>query len=275
MSYLDTLKLQQISNLNDFSDTANSITPALIEQSLLLINAGRLTTATDVLLPGSILFLASDQIEQLTYHCEISDDFSAWYLRFCPGCLHLNNHNGLTQQFLQARLGFHHIRTHPKSKDQSDSQAYLNCLFSQLMRQYQHLSTSKLEVVRSLVLLILEEICQTSSEQQKLRLPPKVIEALLYIEQHFNQPISLKDVAKRVHASAPHLATQVKKYTQLSIGDWISYHRLSLASRLLSHSQEPIEQVAQQCGWGDTTHFIRLFKKHKGKTPLQWRKSMA
>ncbi|MCC3371524.1 AraC family transcriptional regulator [Cohnella sp. REN36] len=51
-------------------------------------------------------------------------------------------------------------------------------------------------------------------------------------------------------------------------------HRLQMerAKRLLAHSDDPLVQVGEQCGFHDYTYFTRLFKRHTALTPGAYRK---
>ena len=48
--------------------------------------------------------------------------------------------------------------------------------------------------------------------------------------------------------------------------------RMKLARSLLWYSGYSVREVAEQCGWNYTEHFIRQFKKQFGTTPYQFRK---
>jgi AraC-like DNA-binding protein len=45
------------------------------------------------------------------------------------------------------------------------------------------------------------------------------------------------------------------------------------ARRVLSHSDEMIDVVAERVGYADPTHFIRMFRREHGVTPAAWRAS--
>ena len=48
--------------------------------------------------------------------------------------------------------------------------------------------------------------------------------------------------------------------------------RLQNAKRLLVTTHDSIEQVAENCGFDNTSNFIRLFKQRVGMTPTAFRK---
>jgi AraC-like DNA-binding protein len=43
------------------------------------------------------------------------------------------------------------------------------------------------------------------------------------------------------------------------------------ARRLLSHTDEMVDVVAERVGYADSTHFIRMFRREHGTTPAAWR----
>jgi AraC-like DNA-binding protein len=47
------------------------------------------------------------------------------------------------------------------------------------------------------------------------------------------------------------------------------------AKRLLAHSGAQVAQVATQLGFEDPAYFSRCFKKHTGRTPLEFRQALA
>jgi AraC family transcriptional regulator len=51
----------------------------------------------------------------------------------------------------------------------------------------------------------------------------------------------------------------------------IQRRRLDLAKEILATSREPIVNIALDCGFTDTPHFSRTFKKETGLTPGQYR----
>ena len=47
------------------------------------------------------------------------------------------------------------------------------------------------------------------------------------------------------------------------------------ARRLLLHSDEMIDVIAERVGYADATHFIRMFRREHGATPAAWRTLQA
>ena len=99
--------------------------------------------------------------------------------------------------------------------------------------------------------------------------------ALAFIEARHAQPISLRDAAKACGCNPRHLASVVARDTGRSVGEWLSLFRIAHAREVLRHSDRTIDDVALEVGYGDVTHFIRVFKRSEGLTPAGFRRACA
>ena len=196
------------------------------------------------------------------------EELDVWWLSFCPSCLGLDESKEIMRPYRQVRLG-----GLPAMKLADSRLDFVNMLFKELLRLKEAAEPIELEITRSLLVLLLAEISRcTAIASPGTANSPKVLAALDYIQQHFLQPISLKQVAQAVHTSPSYLATLVKTETGYSVGQWLIRNRLTHACSRLLHTSEPVAQLAEQSGWKDTTHFIRQFKRAFGQTPAAWRK---
>ena len=124
----------------------------------------------------------------------------------------------------------------------------------------------------SLLNLILAEILEAATWDGVPQSGGSVVtDALRFIERNCLGRLSLKDVATAVDRSPAYVTTALTRATGLSAGRWIVSGRMAEARRLLLHSTEKIERVAERVGYADVTHFIRMFRRHHGATPAAWR----
>lgn len=98
-----------------------------------------------------------------------------------------------------------------------------------------------------------------------------VQKAIAYIESGFAQEISLQQVAGQVHLHPGHLSELFKKETGLTFGDFVTNMRIRRAMEMLAVSPAKVSEVAAIIGYEDVKYFSRLFKKHTGKTPSEFR----
>lgn len=99
--------------------------------------------------------------------------------------------------------------------------------------------------------------------------PAYIIDALIYIDEHYPEKIIAKELAIRLFIGRTTLMTDFKKYTGRTLNNYINHVRLSNAHTLLQNG-ETEELVAVKCGFGDASNLIRCYKKYFGVTPKQY-----
>ncbi|MDD9370699.1 MAG: AraC family transcriptional regulator [Acidimicrobiales bacterium] len=88
-----------------------------------------------------------------------------------------------------------------------------------------------------------------------------------FIEQHYDEPISLKEVARAVSLSPGHLTTVVSTRTGRPVQKWITERRMAAARRLLTETDLAVEQVGRAVGYRDAGYFGRAFRRAHHTTP--------
>jgi AraC-like DNA-binding protein len=94
-----------------------------------------------------------------------------------------------------------------------------------------------------------------------------------FITAHYNQPISLCDVAKAVGYSPAYLTDLVRRETGQTVNQWIIEYRLTKASCLLLETNQTVSEIAETVGYQHINYFFRQFRRHYGTTPQVWRES--
>lgn len=84
--------------------------------------------------------------------------------------------------------------------------------------------------------------------------------------------LGLAELASACELSRSHFARAFKVTTGASPFQWLATQRIERAKDLLLHSSLPIEQIAEQCGFADQSHFTRTFLKLVSISPGQWRR---
>lgn len=97
---------------------------------------------------------------------------------------------------------------------------------------------------------------------------------LLWLQQHFAQPLDLPALAARLHCSTRTLLRRFKLETGLTPNDYIQRLRISAAQVALQQPQPALEQVAIAVGYQDRATFARLFKQLSGETPGAFRRRL-
>lgn len=80
-------------------------------------------------------------------------------------------------------------------------------------------------------------------------------------------------IAKNAKMSRSLFIKQFELYTKKTVNDYVMNTRIEKSLNLLD-SNYAISYIAQECGFFDSSHFSRYFKKVIGKTPLEYKKSV-
>jgi AraC-like DNA-binding protein len=190
----------------------------------------------------------------------------AWMLGFCVPCFAAAGASSLLAPFERVRDGAAAVVNIPR-----DRRAFLASLFRELDALKP--GDSHEVVQRSLVTLILTEVERATDDGglRTARGGGVVVDALRFIERNCLGRITPRDVAAAVKRSPAYLTTALRHSTGRSAGAWIVAGRMAEARRLLLHSGERIDIIAERVGYADPTHFIRMFRREHGATPTAWR----
>ncbi len=96
-----------------------------------------------------------------------------------------------------------------------------------------------------------------------------------YLQQNYNQKISLSDLSEALGISASYLNTQFREETGYTFNDFLNRYRILSALRMLSKTDCRVYEVAEQVGFQDYKYFIQVFKKYIGVSPVKFLKSQS
>lgn len=86
-----------------------------------------------------------------------------------------------------------------------------------------------------------------------------------------SRSLSEEAVSRQVNLSPARLRQLFKKETGLSPMRYLKRLRMTKAARLLKSSFLSIKEIASRTGSGDTSHFVRDFRKQYGLRPTEFR----
>ena len=95
---------------------------------------------------------------------------------------------------------------------------------------------------------------------------------LRYAQAHPDAALKLGDLAARAGLSVFQFDQRVRLMFGLSAGQYFTRLRIDRAAERLRRSQDPISEIALDCGYADQTAFARQFRKVVGLSPGQYRK---
>lgn len=153
----------------------------------------------------------------------------------------------------------HPILLHDKIKQLHQAWTYVHPL------QQLQVRTSFLQIVYD----ILEQL-QTAGHQPTTT--DLVSQAIRYIHEHYEMPLTIDSLATILECSPRHLA---RLFRNSDIGqspsDYLIQFRMQKASELLTQTELTLQDIAINVGYQDGYYFSRMFKKYMGLSPIRYR----
>lgn len=95
--------------------------------------------------------------------------------------------------------------------------------------------------------------------------------ALLYVREHFPQPMKMTDLSKMAGMSERQFRSEFKRLVGRSPRSEIHRARLSSATRLLRDTDLKLDAIAAESGFGSAKKLCEVFAETHGMTPTGWR----
>jgi YesN/AraC family two-component response regulator len=100
------------------------------------------------------------------------------------------------------------------------------------------------------------------------------VEKLLSIIQNNmeNSGLDVQFIADELNISRSKLHSRMKTLMNMSTSEFINTVRINKAKKLIMQEEEiTFSEIAYKVGYNDSAYFTRIFKKHSGKTPKEYK----
>lgn len=109
-----------------------------------------------------------------------------------------------------------------------------------------------------------------SSNLEFEEITPNILE---YIEEHYNEKISLQALAKRCFYNSSYFSRLFKELYGMTLTDFIQQKRIEKSCEMLRNTKYSVNEICFMVGYNDKTHFYKYFKEFCATTPALYRKS--
>lgn len=117
-----------------------------------------------------------------------------------------------------------------------------------------------------------KNIIETITPKMPNYLPEKRVQVLLaYIHTHYQDKITIEELAKTTSISKTEVLRCFKAIMGLSPISYLNSYRLQRAAHMLINTEKSIQEIAEDCGFDDNSYFSKLFKKKYHVTPHDYR----
>lgn len=95
--------------------------------------------------------------------------------------------------------------------------------------------------------------------------------AIHYIEEHYDEQLTIRDVANYINFSSTHFSRLFKKETGRNFVDYVAFTRIIKTLPFLRKYDYTIEKIASTCGFNTPNYYSLTFKKYVGISPTDYR----
>lgn len=120
---------------------------------------------------------------------------------------------------------------------------------------------------------LIESQDQYLCEQQKRRTScysRHILLAMEYIQKHYDQDISVSDIAEAAGISEGHLRKCFKNEMNVNVINYLTEYRLKCAKLLMKRSNENLDEIWRKTGFASAQYFSYVFKKKENITPREY-----
>lgn len=99
----------------------------------------------------------------------------------------------------------------------------------------------------------------------------KVKRMMMYVHEHFEEKISISDLASSVFVSERECYRLFQSSLHTTPNEYIRSYRMQIACQMLAESSFPVTEIGFACGIGNSSYFGKVFRESTGFTPRQYR----
>lgn len=158
-----------------------------------------------------------------------------------------------------------------------DKQTKIKLLFHEMLEEYKSRAPYKEFILQGMLFRLLTTVYENkldcSVTKYKSPLSTPVLEAVYYIENNYNKPISLGDLARAAHFSDSYFSRLFTAQMGISLNEYISNVRINHVKRLLINTTKSVTEIALDTGYCSGDYLSVRFKNKTGMTPTEFRRS--
>lgn len=142
-------------------------------------------------------------------------------------------------------------------------------------RKYDYFRQIDQAVYASDAIQLIEEFIQEAegiTRETDTSTNPGFHRLLNYIQEHYAEPITLTEVAKKFHFNASYLSSYFSANNSEGFSEYVNKVRVQKAKEMLVATEESISEISDRVGYSDQSYFTKVFKKMTGVSPSQYRK---
>ena len=220
--------------------------------------------------PGSFFVMTPGQV----HSWDLSKGTDGYIIFFHPAFYKMQMHdsNLLTFPF------FHALNANPLIKLDKDQQTVIDFVTQQMHAEFNSSLPVDIRILRNYLEILLLKLGTNFRVEQHEDFTNSVSFKIRKLEQlvehHYVKMKAPSQYADLMHLSASYLNSICKQNLGKTLTHIISDRVVLEAKRLFSYTDLNVSQVASRLNFGDSSYFIRFFRKHTGLTPDQFKETL-
>ena len=102
---------------------------------------------------------------------------------------------------------------------------------------------------------------------------PRLRDAVLYIEGHYGESLTLTDISANAGINHTTLTALIKEELGCTAIEYLMKYRITVSKKQLAFTEVPIKDISNLVGFKTVQHFNRIFKEITGTTPADFRRT--
>jgi AraC-like DNA-binding protein len=132
------------------------------------------------------------------------------------------------------------------------------------------------QLVNTIIVVVARNIAKYLPEQVDMSSDQKIVDILNYLQSHIYEPEHTRAsvVSQHFGISEHYLGRFFKKHSGQTMQSYLNTYRASLIEHRLKHSDKRMNEIVHEMGFTDESHLNKFFRKQKGLSPKEYRKSV-
>ncbi|MCI0490514.1 MAG: helix-turn-helix domain-containing protein [Blastocatellia bacterium] len=144
-------------------------------------------------------------------------------------------------------------------------------LMARLYKEFKDIDDVSHIAIEGLTLEILAGLVRASKRVKTKKAPPWLRLVVEKINDEFDRPLTLSEVARSVGVHPSHLAQVFREHHDCTLGEFIRHIRIERAIQQMTCTDASLVDISLATGFSDQSHFSRVFKRATGMPPAEFR----
>ena len=132
------------------------------------------------------------------------------------------------------------------------------------------LDDEKIQSIINLVTMLAKYIL--TENMVKTDLNKNIKEAVSYIDNNLDKKLTIDGISRSINISKSTIYRNFHSFLNCTVNEYMTLKRIEKSVDLLLNTDLSIEDITQKVGFESASYYSKVFKKHKGLSPLKYRK---